>query len=72
MVGDGGLDRPGGHQAALVDQPAQQLGVVDDLVVAAQVGYSRARVLKQWGQEAITLRAPTPLRVSMFCWAWSW
>src|SRR4029450_10464961 len=48
VVGDGGLDRPGGHQAALVDQAPQQLGVVDDLVVAAQV-----RVLAGQGVEAV-------------------
>ena len=48
VVGDGGLDRALGAEAALVDQPPQQLGVVDDLVVAAQV-----RVLAGQGVEAV-------------------
>ena len=55
---------------ALVDQPGQQLGVVDHLVVAAEL-----RVLPGDGVEAVRagrhdrLRGAASLRVSMFCWA---
>ena len=72
MVGDGGLHRPFRHQAALVDQPPQQLGVVDDLVVAAQVGVLAGQGVEAVGAGGDPFLAPTPSKVSMFCWAWSW
>ncbi len=77
MVGDLLVDRVDRRELALLDQPGQQLGVVDDLVVAAELRVLAAMVLKQCGQDAMTflpVPAPTPasLRVSTFCWASIW
>ena len=62
MVGDGGLHRPFRHQAALVDQPPQQLGVVDDLVVAAQVGVLAGQGVEAVGAGGDRLPWPRPRR----------
>ena len=73
VVGDELVDRRDRGQPALLDQPAEQLGVVDDLVVAADL-----RVLVGERVEAVRagrddLRcAPIELSVSTFCMASIW
>lgn len=56
MVRDQALDRVDRHQLALVDQVLQQLGVVDDLEVAAEL-----RVLVRDGVEAVRAGGHDPL-----------
>ena len=54
-------------QLALAHQPVEQLGVVHDLELDAELLYSFFSVLKQWAQVETTFLTLYSLKVSTFC-----